>query len=71
MSDAELNHFVLSDRGDYSRHATEQDKARAKSNFRRWPKALSDEMDMTHVNNVWFGNEGDDIDPRFERDETL
>lgn len=54
---------------DKSWEATEQDKARA--SVRQWPLPLAEDSDTVLEAIVWFGNEGDDIDPRFERNETL
>lgn len=38
---------------------------------RKWPSPLAEDADTVSGKIIWFGNEGDDIDPRFERDETV
>jgi hypothetical protein len=66
VTDRELL-FVAAE--EFPRSASEQDKARA--TIRRWPQPLAEEPRVCEGRSIWFGNEGEDIDPRFERDETL
>ncbi len=67
MFNPELSRYHPVDPGGHSPYATERDKATV--NKRQWPLPLAE--DPAEGRAVWFGNEGDDIDPRFERDETL
>lgn len=69
MFNAKVNSSLLQLGPGDSPNASAREKARAST--RQWAKPLAEEPQACGGQAIWFGNEGEDIDPRFERDETL